>query len=327
MDKEIVISIKTILTAALMGVALYLILKLGAIIGIVFIALLITVSMEHTVSFFMEQTFMNRPLNRPLAVLLTYFVVFLSLSILLSVGFDPVITQIQKLLQTLSTQQKVFSLGDNLNFSLNEILASFVSTSGGVVIATKSIFSNAASIFSVLMLSIYMSIDWENIKKHFINIIPEKSRPTVENIFSEIEFNIGHWLRGQLILMAAIGLLSYVGLVLIGVQYPLALGIVSGLMEIVPILGPVISAVVAALVAVVDSPIKAVFAVLVFALIQQLENNILVPKVMAQVTGFSPIIILLVLLIGSELFGIIGAVTAVPVLIITVIIIKNTLIK
>jgi predicted PurR-regulated permease PerM len=119
--------------------------------------------------------------------------------------------------------------------------------------------------------------------------------------------------------------LSYIGLLIVGVQFPLALALLAGIFEIVPIIGPIISAVVAALVAVIDSPIKALLIVGVFSLIQQLEGNLLVPKVMQKVSGFSPIVILIALLIGSNLFGLIGAVVAVPVLMIGAIIVKTVL--
>jgi predicted PurR-regulated permease PerM len=123
--------------------------------------------------------------------------------------------------------------------------------------------------------------------------------------------------------MLVIGVFSYIGLRIVGVQFALALAIISGVLEIVPILGPVISAVIAALVAVVDSPIKALFIVLVFTMIQQVEGNVLVPKVMQKVSGMNPIVILIGLLVGSNLFGIVGAIAAVPVMMIGTIVIKS----
>jgi len=170
-----------------------------------------------------------------------------------------------------------------------------------------------------------MSIDWENVKSMFALLFKEKNRERVGNVLSEVERNVGVWLRGQLILMLVIGVLSYIGLRIVGVQFPLALAIMSGFFEIVPILGPVISAIVAALVAVMDSPVKALLIVLVFAMIQQVEGNVLVPKIMEKVSGISPIIILIALLIGTNLFGILGAVAAVPVLMIGSIILKSIL--
>lgn len=323
MDKNIVISLKTIVQALLVAVAIYAVFKLGTIIGLVASALLITISLEHTVQFFNKQKIFDRQINRPLAVLITYFIAFLLGSAAVSIGLDPLITQTQKLIQTLIKHQDVFTFGGNISFSLSDVVTSFLATSGGVLTATRSILNNLAAIFSVLILSIYMSIDWENIKNRFVVLFNEKDRDRIKKVLSDIEINVGVWLRGQLILMLLIGVLSYVGLRLVGVQFPLALAIMSGVFEIVPIIGPVVSAIVAALVAVVESPVKAILIVLVFAGIQQVEGNILVPKIMSKVSGLNPIIILIGLLIGTNLFGIIGAVAAVPVLMIGSIIIKS----
>jgi len=307
----------------LVAVAFYAVFRLSTIIGMVATALLVTISLELTIRFLTGKTVFNKHISRPLAVLITYFSVFLIVSFAISIGFTPLSTQIQKLAQTLIKKQEIINFGNNISFSLSDIVSSFLATSGGVLSATKSIFSNVTTIFSVLVLSIYMSIDWLNIKSRFVSLFKEGQRERVNNILSDIETNIGVWLRGELLLMFVIGVMSYIGLRLVGVQFPLALAIISGLFEIVPILGPVLSAVVAALVAVVDSPVKAVLIVLVFAVIQQLEGNILVPKVMEKVSGIKPIIILIGLLIGSNLFGIIGAIAAVPVLMIGAIILKS----
>lgn len=153
----------------------------------------------------------------------------------------------------------------------------------------------------------------------------DKKKEKVQKAITDIEDNVGLWLRGELVLMILIGVLSYVGLLIVGVQFPLALALISGILEIVPIIGPIISAIIAALVAVIDSPIKALLIVAVFALIQQTEGNIIVPKVMQRVSGFSPIIILIALLVGSNLFGLIGAVIAIPVLMVGAVVVRAIL--
>ena len=325
MDKNIVISLKTIAQAFLVGVAFYAVFRLGTIIGLVALALLITLSLEHTVQFISKQIIFGRKINRPIAVLVTYLSAFLLASLAISVGLDPLITQSQKLIQTLIKNQDKFTFGKDLNISLSDVIASFLATSGGVLSATRSIFNNVTAIFSVLILSIYMSIDWENVKSRFALLFKEEHREKVGRVMSEVEIKIGVWLRGQLILMISIGVLSYIGLRIVGVQFPLALAIMSGLFEIVPIIGPVFSAIVAALVAVVDSPVRALLIVLVFAMIQQVEGNVLVPKVMEKVSGISPIIILIAILIGTNLFGIMGAIAAIPVLMIGSIILRSVL--
>ena len=323
MDKNLVISIKTIIYTALIAVGIYLIYRLGAIIGYLLVALLITISLERAVQFFTNQTFFNRQLGRPVGVLITYFLVFLVASMAITVGLDPLITQSQKLVTTLSQHQEFLTFGGNMQYSLSDVIDSFVSTSGGVFSATRSLFNNITAILSILILSVYLSLDWLNLKEMFVKLFPDKEEDKIRKMLVEIEANVGLWLKGQLILMLTIGIISYIALVIIGVEFPLALAIISGLFEVVPIIGPIISAIIAALVAVIDSPIKALLVIAVFTFIQQLEGNVIVPKVMQQVTGFSPIIILVALLIGSNLFGMLGAVIALPVLMVGVIIVKS----
>ena len=325
MDKNIVVSLKTIAQAMLIALGLYIIYKLGNIIGLIAISLLITISLEHTIQYFSVQYVFKRQIGRSMAVLVTYLIIFLVGSLAITIGLDPVITQSQKLIQTLMNNQEIFTFGGNIQFSLSEIVTSFLATSGGVLTATRSIFNNVTALISILIMAIYMSIDWINIKSKFVLLFKEKDRKKVGETFIVVENNTGVWLKGQLFLMFVIGLLSYAGLKIVGVQFALPLAIISGLFEIVPIIGPIFSAIVAALVAVVDSPVKALLIVLVFGLIQNVEGNLLVPKVMGKVSGMSPLIILIGLLIGGNLFGIVGAIVAVPVLMIGSVIVKSIL--
>ncbi|MFC1755804.1 AI-2E family transporter [Patescibacteria group bacterium] len=325
MDKNIVVSLKTIVQAILIALGLYIIFQLGSIIGYVAISLLITISLEHTIQFFAVQHVLKREIGRSFAVLITYLIIFLVGSLAITLGLDPVITQTQRLIQTLINNQEIFTFGGNIQFSLSEIVTTILDASGGVLSATRSIFNNVTALISILIMAIYMSIDWINIKSRFVLIFKEKDRKKVEQTIVNVENNTGVWLKGQLFLMFVIGFLSYIGLKIVGVEFALALGIMAGIFEIIPIIGPLISAVVAFLVAIVSSPIKAFIIVGVFVLIQNIENNFLIPKIMSEVSGMSPLVILIGLLVGGNLFGIVGTIVAVPVLMISHVIIKSVL--
>jgi predicted PurR-regulated permease PerM len=125
--------------------------------------------------------------------------------------------------------------------------------------------------------------------------------------------------------MLVVGLLSYIGLVILDVDYPLALGIISGLFEVVPMIGPIMSAIVASFVALSISPASSFGVIVLFIVIQQFENNLLVPKIMQKVSGFSPIVIILALMIGGQLFGILGAILAAPSAMVLAVLIKRYL--
>lgn len=323
MNKDIVISIKTILYTFLLGIGVYLLFRLGTIIGILYITLILTISLQRVVQYFQKQTVLNKPLSRPVAVIITYLLVLLFFILLISIGIDPVVTQAQSLLKTLSQNDLIFSFGD-FSLSTNDLVSNFVGTSGDLITATRSIVGNISSIASIFILSIYMSLDWVNIKDGFFNLFKkDDQRQLAKTIVYDCEQTIGVWIGGEITLMVIIGVMSYIALTLIGVNYPLAIALVAGLFEIIPILGPFMSSVLAFLVAITQSPVQALSVVGAFAFIQFLENNFIVPKVMQSVSGFSPIIILIALLIGSNLFGIVGALLAVPSLMLGSIILKH----
>jgi predicted PurR-regulated permease PerM len=170
-----------------------------------------------------------------------------------------------------------------------------------------------------------MSFDWINIKKNFISIFPDQMEDTIKDTLEEIEKSVGSWVRGELFLMLVIGVGSFIGLGILGIKYFVALSIVSGITEAIPMIGPIISGVLAGIVGFAESPIKGVGVIALFVLLHQLENNLLVPKVMQKVSGFRPLVILLALLIGTQFFGIVGAICAVPVLMIGVIVLKRVM--
>lgn len=322
MDKQFLISIKTVLFAvALVGVG-YVLYHLRTIIGILLVATLIVISLEGAVQRILKFRFIK---SRSVAVIISYVVIVGTIIGIATVGVPPFLTQIQKLLLSLSKIEQQFNILASTNFSLTDLIPNTANLSKGVLSVTISIFSNIATVFSLLVISIYMSIDWPHIKQRIVSFLPETYQDAVEDTFTDIESNVSQWVKGELLLMLVIGLFSFLGLIVLDVSYPLALGLIAGLLEIVPIIGPVISAILAGIIGFSASPVKGIGVIALFTIIQQLENNILVPKVMGKVSGFSPLVILLALMVGSTLFGIVGAILAIPMTMILAIILKRAL--
>jgi predicted PurR-regulated permease PerM len=113
-----------------------------------------------------------------------------------------------------------------------------------------------------------------------------------------------------------IGVLTFIGLSILGVNFALVLSLIAGLTEFVPIAGPFIGAIPAVLVAFTQSPLKALLVIILYIIIQQLENNLIVPKVMQKVTGLNPVVVIVVMLVGAKIAGIPGVILAIPVTII-----------
>lgn len=325
MNKEIVISIKTILFTLLLLLVGYVVYRLGPIIAILVVAGILMISLENTIQKLMKFTLFNRPIPRSLAVIMVYALLILFMVVVLTIGVPPVISQGQKLIQNLIVILDQFKLTNSVDLSLASLLPQFSSVSGGVIAATISIFNNIATVFSVLVISIYLSLDWPNLKKKFFGVIPEKYKDEVEHTVKDVETSVGHWLKGEATLMTIVGTLSFAGLVALEVDFALALAIIAGVLEAVPMIGPLVAAVIASIIGFSMSTGKGLLVVALFVLIQQLENNFIVPRVMGKVAGFSPLVILLAFLVGSTLFGIVGALLAVPSTIILGVIVKHVL--
>lgn len=323
MDKNLVISVKTILIFFLMLFAAYIMYRLGSVISTLLICTVLVISMERPIKFFMSKTLLNNPMPRGTAVIITYLILLSILVLIVTLGLPPVINQSQKLLMVFSSIAEDIKIGTKTETSVASLIPQLSNISENIFNVTRSFLSNLTTLFSILIISVYMSLDWVNIKKRFISLFSGKLKKEVAETLEEIETSLGSWVKGELILMTIVGTMGYVGLLLLQVQYPLALGLVSGVLEAVPIIGPVISTVIATIIAFSDSPVKGLAVLALFILIQQLENNLIVPKVMQKVSGFSPIIILLALLIGSNLFGVPGAVLAVPFTMVSVVIVKR----
>jgi len=141
---------------------------------------------------------------------------------------------------------------------------------------------------------------------------PKGERQRVHAIWNDIEFRLGAYLRGEAILMVCIGVASFVGLFFLGVPYAAALALIAGLTEAIPMVGPLVGAVPAVIVGFTVSPMTGLLVAFLYVVIQGLENNILVPKIMSSNVGLNPLVIIIAIVAGSTLNGIVGALLAIP---------------
>ena len=187
----------------------------------------------------------------------------------------------------------------------------------------SGIFSNVLGILAIFFLAYYLLVERDRMHLYFLHFFgSDQAEKKAEKFMRSLETKIGHWATGQLLLMLIIGLATYAGLLLLKMPYALPLALLAGILEAVPNIGPTISATVSVLVGFTVSPLTALGAFLLGIVIQQLENNLIVPQVMHYAVGMSPVITLTVLLIGLELGGIIGAVLAIPIYLVIVTILE-----
>lgn len=324
-DKQFVISFKTIFTTFLVVLGAYVFYKLAPIIGILIVSLFLVISMEPAVKFFGKLNLMNKPLSRGFSVILAYLLLVMALILILTLGIPSVLFQAQNLLLGLSRLPQTLTLSEGIEVPLMDFLPSYSQISGGLLSTTYSIFSNLAAIVSVLVISAYISLDWPNIKVRFLSLLPKSAAEDALYIIGTVENNIGHWVKGQLTLMLAVGGMSFVALEALGIGSALALALIAGLLEIVPMLGPAITAIIITIVGFSYDPLKGIIALGLFVLIQQIENNFLTPRIMGKVSGLRPIVVIFAILVGGRFFGVAGALLAVPAVMISIIVIKRIL--
>lgn len=182
-----------------------------------------------------------------------------------------------------------------------------------VVSRTVGVFSGIFGFITVLVISFYLVVGQQNGMKELIrSVVPPHRQDQIISLVSKIQRKMGLWVLGQFILSVAIFVLTYVGLSLLGVRYALALALLAGLLEVIPYIGPTLSAVPAVFFAFIQNPPLALFVLILYIIIQKLENYILVPKVMERTIGTSPLVVVVALLIGFKLAGVLGLLLAVP---------------
>jgi predicted PurR-regulated permease PerM len=172
----------------------------------------------------------------------------------------------------------------------------------------------AITVVTVLTMVFFWLISRETMQRFSLSLLPHDQRRSVRDAWNEIEHRLGYWFRGQLTLMAVIGVLTTVAYFVLGLENALLLGIFAGFAEVIPIVGPAIGALPALASAFVSGgPELALLVAAVYIVIQVLEGQILVPMIMRNAVGLPPFVVIVALLVGAAVAGLIGALLAVPV--------------
>lgn len=312
----------SILKIAAFVVSLVVIYYLSNIVFILLLSLLLAALIDPAV-----KRLQRRRISRGLAIAIVYAGIFLVLFILLWLVLPTIFEQTIAVLteyaplieQALGSEVDLVNI---LNTDLQNLdIASIIQTlqeSGladaapKVIEVTADFFKGVLTTLLIFILAFYMVIEESALKKGVDRITPEKYHKLVLEIVARLRKKVGAWLNGQLALMLIIFTITYISLLIIGVPYALVLALIAGTLEIVPFLGPILAVVPAVIVAISLSPIHALIVMAVYFLIQQLEGEVLTPKIMQKAIGLNPIVSIVAILIGFELFDIIGAILAIP---------------
>lgn len=305
------VSHKTIIFTVFFLIGLYLLFLLRDVIMGLFVAVLIATALNPTVNR-MEKF----KISRPLAIFLLYIIIVIGLLLLAGTIVPPLIAQTGYLvdsfpLANITTQLKLLEVNlDNI-----QLITSQLGSVAPILRIISTTFSSLITFFTFAVITFYLLMERKNLHKHLTVLFGQDGEEDkAEEFVNRVEFFIGGWIRGEIALMIIVGLITYIGLRLLNIPYALPLAIIAGFLELIPNIGPTISAIPAILTPLLtgQNPIMAVFVTALYILVQQLENNLIVPRVMKSAVGVHPLVTIILLIVGLRLFGIPGAILAVP---------------
>lgn len=174
-------------------------------------------------------------------------------------------------------------------------------------------FESLVTIAIIPIVTYYFLVDGELIYNKILLILPTKKRIVAKRIISHLDKVLSRYIVSQLLLSLIIGLLTTIILLILNVKFAIILGIFNGILNIIPYFGPIIGAIPPIFIALMESPEKAVWTVIAMTIIQQVEGNILSPKITADSTNMHPLMIIILLLLGEKLGGFIGMIIIIPI--------------
>ena len=273
---------------------------------LLFASLIIAFSVDPLI-----QKLETKKIPRALSSIVVLIVVFVAFGFIISTLISPIAVQSQQLIQKLPDFVNKI-LPYKLNFS--DFSSQLSSVPGKFVNIALDTVSGIISILAVIVISYYLLQERKHLSDYLKFWFGNKA-DAYYTIITDLETQIGLWFRGELFLMLIIGLMNYLGYIIIGTSYALPLALIAGLLEIVPNIGPIMATILAAIVGFSISPVMGVGAVIVNLTVQQLENNLIVPIVMKRAANLNPVITILAIMIGLRLGGPLMSILAIPLVI------------
>lgn len=316
------------IAALLVGaVALWGLYLLRGVILLVYVSTLLAVGLSPAVHW-LEQRRMggrrgfHQKISRGTAILILYVLLILATAILASIIVPPFVRQARGLWlaapQILDrVQQELVARGWlHQDWTLSSVVTSLPTPEFGAVSSIVNVFASAigglAAIATVIVLPYYLLVEADDLQDAFLRFVPSDRRARLERVTDDVTLKVGAWLGSQMLLCVIIGALASLSLWLIGVPYFYVLGLIAGLGELVPVVGPLLAAVPAVLTGWTVSGDVALIVIGYFCAQQVFENYVLIPSIMQKRVGVSAVTVIVALLIGTELLGVVGALLAVP---------------
>ena len=298
----------------------------GHVLLLLFLSILLASALEPMIGWLRE----HLPLSRVGTILVVYLAFFIVMVGMAFVVVPAAFNQGQKILAALpEVVEEVKAWAADLRpVALSTSITALVSSAAEAIIPAPAaappspttvvkvgtvVAEGALFLFTMLAVVFFWLVEHARLQRYTLAFVPAERRAGARHAWNEIETRLGLWVRGQLILMGAMGVATGTAYTLLGLPGALLLGLIAALTEAIPIVGPLLGAIPAILVAATVSPELALVVALIYVVLQLIEGNVLVPLVMRNTIGISPLLVLFSLLLGAEVGGLLGAFLAVPI--------------
>ncbi len=205
-----------------------------------------------------------------------------------------------------SIKNQIFT---TITSSFNNFMTSLPNTIMGMV---GNLFSSLVTICFGLVIGLYMLIDFDSINGHLLNLLPKKNRFEASLLITNISTEVRKSVNGTLLVASMVFVCDSLGFFFIGLQAPLLFGLLCGITDLIPYVGPYIGGIVAVIVGFAQSPLIGILSLIIVVVVQMVENNILQPIVMSKTTELHPVTIIVGLLLFEHFFGIVGMILCTP---------------
>lgn len=318
MEQTLDISLKTIIKILITGLVLFALFLIRDIVIWLFFALVISVLFEPAINFLRKLY-----LPKILAVILVYLSIFGALGLMIYLTAPIFVNEISHFSKNISDYfEKLnpllegFGINAFKNFEdFSTITTSLLKESSGSVIKAISVFfGGVVSTIAIFIFAFYISIEDRGPERVLTLLVPKKYEEYILTIFEKSQFKVAGWFGARILACLFVGVVSLVAFLLLGVKYSFTMALVSGTLTFVPFIGPLITAILVLLsVGVSDSWLLAIYLVIVLAIIQSIENNVVTPLLMKKFINLPPILVLVSLLAGGTILGFLGMIFVVPV--------------
>src|SRR3989338_3680407 len=317
-DQALGISWMAIAKIFLAAFAFYVLFLVRDVVVWFFFALVISILLETPINFLVRWR-----LPKAIAVILVYLSIFGLLGLLIYIASPVFIFEVKQLSQNIPDYfEKLNPIFTGLGFAVAQNFESFSATlvsalqesSGSIVKAISVFFGGLSSTVLIFVFAFYISLEDRGPERVLVLLAPKKYESYVMAIFAKAQLRVSGWFGARILACLFVGVASFAVLFLLGVKYAFLLALLASFLNFVPFVGPLITAILAVLfIGVSDSWVLAGYVIVVLAIIQSIENNLVTPLLMKKFLDLPPILVLASLLVGGIIFGFLGMIFMVPV--------------